>query len=143
MKKILAILAMVGLFAISTQAQLPTFGAQTLSSFTCAGSAATNIGYVIDCRKQNVVFLQVGGKLSGSGTDAITYAFSRSADGVTYTPVVDLLTLTPSGATAVNTWTNLQSFGAGYIKINYMSNAAASATWTNTIGTYAVKISAP
>lgn len=142
MKKLfLTLISALGV-SIAAHAQAPIYQSQTLGTFICAGSAATNIGYVIDCRKQDSVALQVQQRLSTSGTDAQTLVVSRSVDGVNFGTALQSITITPVASTTSTVVTNIPTHGAGYIKIHYWTNAAASALSTNTIK-YAVKISAP
>jgi hypothetical protein len=125
------------------QAQSPTYAAQTLGSFTVAGAAATNLAYIIDCRKQASVELQINNRKVGSDTDADTFYVTRSVDGVTYHTALQAITITPVASTASVVCTNVPTYGCGYIKINYWTNAStAAAISTNTLQ-YAVKISAP
>jgi hypothetical protein len=145
MKKILSlfgILALVATMITSAQAQSPTYAAQTLGTYVASGSTASNVAYVIDVRKQAGVALQWDNQMSTSATDAQTIYISRSVDGSTYSTTVQLVTLTPVASTASTITTNILSQGAGYLKINYGTNAAASAVSTNTLK-YGIKISAP
>lgn len=144
MKKLLTLIGAAALLlaAISAQAQAPTYGVQTLGTFTVNGQAATNVAYVIDCRKQSTVTVGLVNQMSTSATDNQTIVYSRSLDGVNYQTALSTVALAPTASATSVQLTNLNTFGAGFIKINYFTNAAASAVSTNTL-VYAVKISAP
>lgn len=145
MKKILSLLGILALSAAMitpASAQSPTYAAQTLGTYVAAGSTASNVAYVIDVRKQAGVALQWDNQMSTSATDAQTLWVSRSVDGLTYTTTLQPILLTPVASTASTITTNILSQGAGYLKINYGTNAAASAVSTNTLK-YGIKISAP
>jgi len=141
MKKFILMLAAIAALTMSAEAQ--TYGVQTLGSFTAVGEAATNVAYVVDVRKQASVTLQWDRVSSGAGAQVISLAFSRSTDGSTYNSTLDSLTLASGGATATTTVTNIPTYGAGYIKIHYMTNANASTVFTTNTLKYAVKIGAP
>ena len=141
MKKLFLTLA-AGLIACAVSAQEPRYAAQTLGTYLNAAQAATNVAYVVDCRKQNYVTFQVDNQMSTSATDVQTFAFSRSVDGLTYSTTLQTFTLTPVASTASTLITNINTYGCGYIKFNYTTNAAATAIATNTIK-YGIKISAP
>lgn len=126
------------------KAQIPTAGAQTLLSFaTCAASAATNINAVIDVSKQANVGIVLKQKNDASGTSAISYYFTFSVDGVTYDTVGKTVGVAAAGTATIVTLTNLNSFGAQYIKLNYITNADATANCTNLSAVYLTKISSP
>lgn len=142
------VLIVIALVALSTSAFAqssigPIYANNTLGSTACNGSTATNVAYVIDCRKQASVDLQIEAFGSGATASAQTFAFSRSTDGVTYETSLFTIGLAgPGNALGVVT-TNIPTWGCGYMKINYITNANATATWiTNTVK-YATKIQAP
>lgn len=141
MKKFILMLAAIAALTMSAEAQ--TYGVQTLGSFMAQGAAATNVAYVVDVRKQSTVTLQWDRISSGAGAQVISLAFSRSTDGSTYNSALDSLTLASGGATATTTVTNIPTYGAGYIKIHYMTNANADTVFTTNTLKYAVKIGAP
>lgn len=150
MKKILTLLALICLFtAVTASAQVPTYAPQTLISYigtatNCAGSAATNVAAVIDCRKQASVTIQAVTRNDGSGTDNIGFFFQRSVDGTSYEATGQLVTIAAKGASDAVLVTNLPSSGCGFIKLAYITNAAAATVnTTNIVVKYAVKISSP
>ena len=147
MKKVFSIIiGLTVLVAASVQAQTPTYSAQTLSSTaTIASATATNIAAVIDCRKQNTVAVQITA-YGDTGVAANNAVFLYSVDGVTYSPGTGAgqsktvaFTPTTAGATV---FTNLQTYGAGYLKLAYVTNDTGAAV-TNLSIKYGVKISAP
>ena len=144
MKRILALLT-ISLLAISASAQtVPLYSSVLLtSSITNAPSSATNAALVLDVRKQAKVGVQVTQKNDASGTAAITYVYSRSADGVTYCSTYDSFAVNANGTTAVTTNFVIDTYGLGFIKFHYITNAAASAGLTNLSMTYAIKLGAP
>ncbi len=146
MKKLLLVLTAVAAIVLAgnstAQAQAPIYAPQTLGTFTVAGSTANAVGYVIDCRKQASVTLQLQNAMSTSAVEAQTIAFSRSVDGINYSTPLQTIALVPTASATSYQVTNILSGGCGYIKINYFTNAAATAISTNTLQ-YAVKISAP
>jgi hypothetical protein len=150
MKRLLTLIALAALFlgAVSTQAQVPTYGSQTLWTTNGAGiPAATAVAgnVVIDCRKQNTFALQITAQ-SDTGGGAISLTLTPSVDGVTFANAT-----TPYGAktvgftpavTATTLFTNINTYGAGYYKLSYVTNDTGAAC-TNLSIKYGVKISAP
>lgn len=158
MKKLFGLFIIAALFAFSmpAKAQGPVYGANNIwtmwSSGTVIalpGAAATNIGTVIKCDKQKDVALQITLNPKTTATDAIIFYFQRSVDGVTYMPTDYSVSLAPSGTAGVasTTVTNIPAattFGIGFLKLQYVTNAAAAAgVLTNCSVSYASKISAP
>lgn len=145
MKKTLIALVAVSLLTVGAYAQQnPTYASQAIvgGTFTTAAQAATNVAFVIDMRKQASVTLQFDNQMSTAATDVQTICVQRSVDGLTYNTALQTIALTPIASTASTLLTNLPSYGAGYLKIAYVTNAAATAIATNTFK-YAIKISAP
>ncbi len=147
MKKFLVLIIGVAallLATVNTQAQgTPIYAAQPLGTFRVAGATATNIGYVIDCRKQASVAICVSNALSTSATDVQHFAYSFSADGSRFTDApFNVAALTPVASTPILRSTNISTAGMGYIKLEYFTNAAATAISTNTIS-YVIKIQSP
>jgi len=159
MKNILSLLGILALGAAmitSAHAQSPVYAAQILagtngvSRFTVTASTATNMGILIDCRKQNTVAVQIvsTNTAAGSGAGAASYLFryARSVDGITYDNNLEYAACpaSPNGVSTFAWSTNLQSQGAGYIYIPYFTNAMASGTNVGTIVVQqAIKIGAP
>jgi hypothetical protein len=139
MKKLVSLLA-ASLLTAGAYAQ--TYAPQTLGTFVGAAQAATNVAFVIDCRKQASVTLQVDNIMSTSATDVQTVAIARSVDGLTYSTTLQAIAVTPVASTASTMFTNLPTYGCGYMKIAYVTNAAATGIATNTFK-YGIKISAP
>jgi len=135
---IAALLAMVQ----TSNAQVPTYAAQTLGTSRNDGSTATNVAYVIDVRKQKTVGLAVVNQMATSSTAAQGVAYSVSVDGINYSAIT-VTNVTPTASAQSTTVIPIDCSAIGYIKINYLTNAgAANAFSTNTL-VYTVKISAP
>lgn len=142
--KFLFAIATIALVISAAAQQTPTYSSQTLGNFTCAAQAATNVAYVIDCRKQANVSVQCTFTNDASGTADVGFAFVRSVDGITYDTRAGLVINIPANATTkVSVCTNVATFGAGYLKVLWVTNSAATANVG--IGTmkYGIKIQAP
>ena len=142
MKKLIMTLLAIGFVSVTAHAQTPVYAAQTLGTFQQVGSGATNVAYVLDVRKQNTVSIQWDRQSNGAGAQPVVIAFSRSNDGSTYDTTLDTISLASGGATATTTCTNISSYGAGYIKIAYMTNANANTVYTTNTLKYSIKIGA-
>ena len=151
MKKILLLIAAVAL-CYSTQAQGPVFAPYILATFTNLASTATNIGAVMDVRKQANVGIQwTAGSISASTTDTNSIFITYSMDGVTYTPNLETtpggptgkrITIALNNTTPVTLTTNIPTLGCGYLKLSFGTNSAATADVTNKV-VYAIKTQAP
>jgi hypothetical protein len=144
----LALMALA-VVTVSTQAQQPTYAAQSLWSTNGATSvpaaAATTLNAVIDCRKQATFTLAITAQCDTSG-GAISLYLTPSLDGITYGSALAGsgfktvgFTPTTAGLTMI---TNINSLGAGYWKVTYLTNDTGAAV-TNFSVKYGVKISAP
>ena len=143
MKKTLIALVAVSLLTVGAYAQQnPTYASQIVGTYKNAAQAATNVAFVIDMRKQASVTLQIDNQMSTSATDDQVIAIQRSVDGLTYNTDLVMIKLVPVASTASTLLTNISAQGAGYLKIAWTTNYAASAVATNVIK-YAIKISAP
>lgn len=150
MKKLLAFIGLAAIAAsITASAQSPSYGAQTLWTTNGAGiPAATAVAgnAVIDCRKQATVAVQITAQSDTSGA-AVGFCFVPSVDGSSYgsTTVAGspfkLVSFTP-GQAATTIVTNIDTSGAGYMKLLYITNTTGAAC-TNISVKYAVKVSAP
>lgn len=145
MKKFLTLIGAAVLFVAATsQAQSPVYSAQSLnSSATLAASAATNVAVVIDCRKQAYVTVGLKVQADAANSGNIIANYSYSLDGSTYGTTTYNFGFAANGTTAVQSHTNLNTLGCGYIKINYLTNAAASGALTNIVLNYGIKVQAP
>ncbi len=152
MKNLKVLLALAfGLCAFGASAQLagPTYGVATAVSYigistNVAGSAATNLAAVISCGKQASVTVQAVSRNDASGTAAMGYFFQRSVDGVSYETTGQYVTIAANGTSDAILITNLPTLGCGYIKLAYLTNAAAATVnTTNLVVKYGVKMSAP
>ncbi len=131
MKKILSLIGLALLLAGAVNAQnTPIYSAQNFAFVSCGASTATNLGYVIDCRKQAGVALEI---VSTNTVDSqyatpINLYYSRSVSGVYYDTNYAAIGWTPNGKTNAVTITNIASLGAGYIKLWYATNSAGGTT---------------
>ena len=136
---------------VSTQAQVPTYQAQTIcSGVNITGSTATNLGALtIDVRKQKTVALQINYTNAAAGPVAgsCVLLLQRSVDGLTWdstSPGQTVLTFTPSVAVADIITTNIQTWGCGYMRCLWWTNANVAATnFAACSLKYGVEISAP
>jgi hypothetical protein len=144
----LALMALAAV-TVSTQAQVPTYAAQTLWSTNgttaVTAAAATTLNAVIDCRKQATFTLAITAQCDTSG-GAISLMLLPSLDGITYGSQVagsgfKTVGFTPTTA-GVTMITNINTLGVGYWKATYLTNDTGAAV-TNFSVKYAIKISAP
>ena len=144
MKKFLTLIGAAVLFVAATsQAQSPVYSAQSLNSTaTLAASAATNVAVVIDCRKQAYVTVGLKVQADAANSGNIIANYSYSLDGSTYGTQQFNFGFAANGTTAAQNFTNLNTLGCGYIKINYLTNAAASGALTNIVLNYGIKVQA-
>jgi hypothetical protein len=150
MKKLLAIigLAAIVLTSFTVQAQVPTYGAQTLWTTNGAGIPAETAvagNAVMDVRKQAKVAIQVTAQSDTSG-GAVGFMLVPSVDGISYAGATiakggQYFSFTPA-VTATTICTNLDTYGCGYWKLSYITNTTGAAC-TNISIKYGVKISSP
>ena len=149
MKTILSVIfAAVALLALPTLAQAQysrVYGPQPLTLRTnyIGASTATNYNLTIDCAGQRNVTLMLHQQNDDSGTANLTYVFYGSLDNSTFaTAPTFSVALAANGTTAVNTLTNIDTLGYGYLRLGYITNAAASANCTNVSVSYGLKLGA-
>ncbi len=75
----------------------------------------------------NAFDIQLSLALNGAGTTAVPTSWSASDDAVNWTTGVLALSVTPAGTTQVTTRTNVTGFQAGWIRLDTVGNANASA----------------
>lgn len=113
-------------------------------AITVVGGTASNTpNAVIDVRGQDSVCVQITQTYDGAGTANMGYYFTRSVDGSTYSGATgaNYVTVAGTGNTPVTIVTNIPSFGAGFIKLAYVTNASAgSVTATNLSVKWAAKL---
>lgn len=153
MKKIIALFLFAS--ALAVMAQVPIYAPQTLVNSTTIytnvmGSTASNVNYTIDCRKQASVAVQISQVYDRAGTVATLYYFQRSLDNITWDyPLASMASdnvvgIAGTGNTPSVTVTNIPTYGCGYMRLAWITNAsAASVNLTNLVVKYAVKISSP
>jgi hypothetical protein len=129
------------LVAANAQAQAPVYASQTFSAFSCAATAGTNVGLVIDTRKQTSVDIQVELMADASGAYTFTVPFQYSLDGITYAGMRSgAIAVSFNGVTKQTVVTNIPTYGAGYVKIPHLTNATASINVTNGVIKYGIKV---
>lgn len=149
MKKILfGIVLLVIACAFNSNAQ--TYASQSVVSYigtstNCAGSGATNIAKVMDVRKQANVTVSFKSRNDAAGTANVGALITYSVNGTDYDAVKGKLVTWPAvGTSDAICTTNLSTLGCGYMKIDWVTNAAAATVnTTNLVIDYGVKISAP
>jgi hypothetical protein len=150
MNKLLALIGLAALVSITAQAQSPTYASQTLWTTNGAGiPAATAVAgnAVMDVRYQEKVGVQITAQSDTSGA-GVGFMFVPSVDGSTYASAGvktesawKLVTFTPA-QTATTIFTNLDTYGAGFMKLSYITNTTGAAC-TNISVKYGIKISVP
>jgi hypothetical protein len=154
MKKYILPFLIMAAGALSVAAQSgPVYSPQTLALDkstlqTVLATGTTNFlaGNVIYVQKQKDVAVQIYFKLSDSDTANQTFVFQRSVDGVNYESLsakMDTIVVAATGATASITVTNINTYGAGYIKLKSIQNGSSTGNLTNLVISYGVKINAP
>ena len=145
-KNILLAAAAVFALTFSASAQIPSYGPAkvgTVSNYVAA-STATNYNAVIPVQSQRNVALQITQNNDAAGTANISYVLQSSVDNVTYqTGPFAVIIVPANGTTAVTTVTNFDTVGVGYLRLQYVTNAAASANLTNFSITYGIKTLSP
>jgi hypothetical protein len=137
------------LVALSVPAQSVTYEPVTLIDNVVVGAqSATNLfnAGTINCKKQRTVGVQIStsNTVDQSTSGAINgVLFVRSVDGVNFETNGTYVTWVPVGKNWLTTHTNIDTYGAGYMKILFATNAAASGGGTTNVGSlhiaYAVK----
>jgi hypothetical protein len=154
MKKIMkligvAALALAAVLITSTaSAQVAIYSPVTIAATpaTLATTVTTNFATppLIDCRKQQNVFLMFSFNQASACTSNVVYTLYKSVDG-TYFDVNNPITITiaSQGATRVNYGTNINVAGAGYLELYSIANATSLVTMTNYGAVYGLKMGAP
>jgi hypothetical protein len=131
------------LAAFTMPAAAQSYSQKEFSQFVTVGSAATNVALVISCEKQKSVPLQWLRQSSGTTASAIGIAYSRSVDKKKWDTTWEVLSLAGGGATETVTCTNIPTYGFGYIKIHYATNANAGTVYTTNTIKWAANTAAP
>jgi hypothetical protein len=136
-----AILALA--FTVPVKAQsynLKYIGGPTANSPASTDNTTwyTTNSAVIAVTKASDVALQVDSKLQGAGTSAVIFRFAASADGASWTSSYLLVTNTANGTTLVSSTRNLTLGGIGFLRLESINNANATAV-TNLFVRYAYK----
>lgn len=141
---LIAVLSLVASLSAYSQVRYVANGALEPQTFTCAATAGTNVGYVLDVRNQASVTLQVTLMANTTGAYTFTLPVQYSTDGQTYDGKAPLATtISFNGVTAQTIITNLPTHGCGWMKIPYVTNATAAINITNGVISAPVNWSAP
>src|ERR1017187_9744865 len=126
-KRILVTACGLAMLALSAQAQYPTFGPNPSgwTGFTCPGSSATNLNWVIDVSKQASVGVMLSAQGNTNGVMLGYFVYARSVGGTTYETASSSVGITaPTDYSKLSVLTNLPSYGAQFIKVLYFTNAS-------------------
>ena len=150
--KTLAVSAtLAALFAVNAMAQAPRYDSTytvvfqytNTTNLPLTGGTASNTTSVVDCRFQDKIAIQFDAQFASNTTHSVSFPLLRSGDGVSYTTyaAADYITLAFSGFT--NTIiTNLPTYGCGWLKFQYLTNAAQD-NLTNLVIRPIIKRNAP
>lgn len=144
MKKLLALLALVGLCAVaSAQVYSPVYLINQGASGIVTANTTSNYStaaFTADVRKQRTLGILLSWKLTGSGTDNNVFTFERSIDNSTYDATQTFaVTAANNGTTTVTIGTNITLNGFGWIRLKSIQNGDANDVLTNLVVQYAIK----
>ena len=97
----------------------PTNAIAATTTNTCAS--------VVALTKYDEVAIELTGKLVGAGTSAINSTWSVSSDGSNFTAARYVISLTAAGTTTQTWVTNLNVGAVGYLRLDTIGNANATA----------------
>lgn len=147
MKKLFVLIVLAALtLTANAQRYEPVTALSYIGTATnCAGSSATNIGVVLDVRRQKDVSVQFVTRNDASGTANIGVYVRRSVDGVKFdTATAQYITWPANGTSDATITTNISTYGAGYIQLTALTNsAAATVNTTNVTIEWGAKIGVP
>lgn len=135
----LAVVAAAFVAPLAVKAQ--TYGPTTISAVpsTLTTAVATNIGTIIDCRYNRNVGIYVQAAGSNTTTAAITAVFNQSLDGVNFDSLTPrVVTFALINTTTAGTTTNYDVGAIGFLKLAYVTNAAAVGV-SNLVVQYSLK----
>ena len=119
-------------------AKAQSYGVATANLTTnfLAAASASNSTFVVDCRYNRDLYVSLGIATDAAGTANVSAVFEFSPDNTgtnTYDTSHNYTLIAPAVAagSAVITSTNWDALGAGYMKLLYVTNAAATANVTN------------
>jgi hypothetical protein len=132
-KMFLTLLAVLGLASLASAQQYAP--ATLISSYIVGASQTSNCtpALVIPMQRYNEIGLQFKVQLAGTGTDAVTYTFAKSVDGVNYDTTGMTVSFAHTGATAKYYTTNLTVGACGYLKLVSIQNGDTGDVQTNTV----------
>lgn len=145
MKKILSLIAVLGLTAISSQAQINSYQSLSLPATLAAGTTnypAGSYQTIANIKQQQVGFTSTCGASSVGATNI--FVFQPSVDGLNYdtNSVNSFYATNAVTAAGTNTWSGKFLVG-GYYQSLRLSSIVTTGTITNYGAAYGIKISAP
>lgn len=129
-----AVLFLVGVFALALPSQAQRAFVDPVGSLTNAIPASTTntvTHTAIDMEGYDEFGLLLIGKLTGTGTSAVTYDVHKSLDGTNYLSAFTIA-ITGNGTNAVPIHTNVTCGSFRWWKIATIGNANTNA-WTNSV----------
>jgi hypothetical protein len=139
-KKLTAAVALLILCSGAAMAQVANVNALPTAVFSVPASGTSNyttanISVPFSVERRDQIGMQAQFKLSGAGTENMTFVFVRSADGVTYETSPKITwTIAGTGATAVCAYTNIPTTligSAKYLRLESIANGNATYYLTN------------
>jgi hypothetical protein len=131
-----AVLPVVALCALMpAPASAQTYGVPTLTTPTnVLASTASNTTAVVNIQANRNVSVDFQFQGDAAGTANVTAFFIPSLDNITYDNTKGyVLIAAANGTTKVNVTTNWDFGAYGYVKLSYITNAAATANITNVV----------
>jgi len=116
--------------------------ASTAGAIQIPGGVTTNVGWIVDCRLQDKITLQIDVGANTNGASTLAFPIQRSGDGTSYSATMETITLS-TAAYATTFITNVPSWGVGWLKIVSLANGSASGTYTNIVVRPILKRNAP
>lgn len=132
MKPLISMIALLVCFTASAQNRYATRTLIATNAATCAATSGTNVAVVFEVGDQPSVPVQIELMASASGAYTFTIPFQYSVDGVAYANMAaKSISISFNGVTKQTIVTNVPTYGAGWMKIPYLTNHTASINVTN------------
>ena len=103
------------------------------------GSTANAYKFPVTITKSDMFDIQTHFICGAANTSNVQFVFDTSSDGTNWIAAQYQWTVAANGTTAVDTHTNITLFAPGYIRLQYVTNAAAPITCSNLIVMIATK----
>ena len=128
-KKILPLLTLLGLLAVTASAQ--QYQATTIlnggTNNVAAATTNSSVAQIIGLTRFDSAVFEVNFKLTGAGTSAVVYKIDESADGTNWVTNTRSLSVTANGGTTVVGLTNFTVNSVGYLRWNVIEQPNANA----------------